>query len=91
MKALLLLLALVLGGCGATANNTQHVVVGLEPDTGCRELGRVCGLGESKLEARSNIKVEADRLGANYVKLSALTKQPKGARYKLLGTAFDCR
>ena len=93
MKRLMFLMvtgALVVSGCSTGSNKMLHVkLMKSDPPAGCQLIGDVQGEGDDMNEAKSELRIEADEQGANFVRLDALDMS--GGDAIAAGAAFNCR
>jgi hypothetical protein len=88
VRATLLGLAMLSGGCAATGPQLS-VVIGLDPAPSCRERGRVVAQGSSKEAVKADMKARAASMGCNFVQLQSVRESSGG--YQADGVAFACR
>ncbi len=82
--------ALVVSGCGSTPEKKINVqLMKSDPPMGCQMVGDVQAEGDDMNEAKYNLRLKADELGGNYVRLDALDMS--GGDAIAAGAAFKCQ
>ena len=93
MKHLIFLMiagALVVSGCSSTSEKNVNIqLMKNDPPTGCQMLGDVQAEGDDMNEAKNELRIKADELGGNYVRLDALNQS--GGDVIAAGAAFKCQ
>jgi hypothetical protein len=88
--SLVVLLVGLISGCATThysdLTESQKAIriMKSDPDLVCKELGSVTGFNfwGSDEGRKSDIRINADELGANYIRLESVTNQLNGTAYK---------
>jgi len=82
--------ALVVSGCGSTPEKKINVqLMKNDPPMGCQMVGDVQAKGDDMNEAKYELRLKADELGGNYVRLDALDMS--GGDAIAAGAAFNCQ
>jgi hypothetical protein len=82
--------ALVFSGCGSTSQKMIHIqLMTHDPPAECRMVGDIQSEGDDMNEAKNELRVKADELGGNYVRLDALDMS--GGDAIAAGAAFKCQ
>jgi len=93
MKRLIFLMVagvLVISGCGSTPEKKINVqLMKSDPPMGCQMVGDIQSKGDDMNEAKSELRLKADQLGGNYVRLDALDMS--GGDAIAAGAAFKCQ
>jgi len=93
MKRLIFLMVagvLVISGCGFTPAKKINVqLMKSDPPMGCQMVGDIQSKGDDMNEAKSELRLKADQLGGNYVRLDALDMS--GGDAIAAGAAFKCQ
>jgi hypothetical protein len=81
---------LVFSGCGSTSQKMTHVqLMKNDPPAECRMVGDIQSEGDDMNEAKNELRVKADELGGDYVRLDALDMS--GGDAIAAGAAFKCQ
>ena len=87
---LMMALALVFSGCGSTPKIMTHIqLMKNDPPAECQMVGDIQSEGDDMNEAKNELRVKADELGGNYVRLDALNMS--GGDAIAAGAAFKCK
>ena len=82
--------ALVISGCGSTPEKKINVqLMKNDPPRDCQMVGDVQAKGDDMNEAKNELRLKADELGGNYVRLDALDMS--GGDAIAAGAAFNCQ
>ena len=82
--------ALVVSGCGSSPAKMIHIkLMKSDPPADCQMLGDVQAEGDDMNEAKNELRLKADELGGNYVRLDALDMS--GGDAIAAGAAFNCQ
>ena len=93
MKRLIFLMvagALVVSGCGSSPEKMMHIkLMKSDPPTDCQMLGDVQAEGDDMNDAKNELRIKADELGGDFVRLDALDMS--GGDAIAAGAAFKCQ
>ena len=93
MKRLMFLMiagVLVTSGCGSSPAKMVHIkLMKNDPPASCQMLGDVQAEGDDMNEAKNELRIKADELGGDYVRLDALNLS--GGDAVAAGAAFKCQ
>lgn len=82
--------ALMVSGCGSTPEKKINVqLMKSDPPMGCQMVGDIQAKGDDMNEAKNELRLKADELGGNYVRLDALDMS--GGDAIAAGAAFKCQ
>jgi len=81
----------MVAGCGSTPEKKEINVqlMKSDPPMGCQMVGDIQSKGDDMNEAKSELRLKADQLGGNYVRLDALDMS--GGDAIAAGAAFKCQ
>ena len=87
---LIIAIVLVFSGCGSTSKIMSHIqLMKNDPPAGCQMVGDIQSEGDDMNEAKNELRIKADELGGNYVRLDALDMS--GGDAIAAGAAFKCQ
>ena len=82
--------ALVFSGCSSTPKKMTHIqLMKNDPPANCRMVGDIQSEGDDMNEAKNELRVKADEMRGNYVRLDALDMS--GGDAIAAGAAFKCQ
>jgi hypothetical protein len=67
------------------------VVIGLEPDSGCKEVGPLKVARKSKPDVKAALKDKTASMGGDFVHLQGLEFDRSKGDYIATGTAYKCK
>jgi hypothetical protein len=88
---LLLLLTLFSACVAGGGGGGQFVMIGLEPEAKCTEVGPVKVTRKSKPEVKDALKQKTASMGGDFVRLKGLTFDRAKGDYTATGTAYNCK
>jgi hypothetical protein len=86
---LMIAVSLVFTGCGSSPEKMTHIkLMKNDPPAKCQMVGDIQSEGDDMNEAKNELRIKADELGGDYVRLDALDMS--GGDAVAAGAAFKC-